>query len=290
RGQAVEIYGPLIERYVTAQRDRQRWQKLAEAELKQKEARFLEWQKILTAKRDAGMQKADNELAATLQKTEDRRSAEYAAAQKTYPALLEAITQRRDQLMRTAHSDYPQRLEKLKARCDWDLDKRRKQHDEDVAACSQRFQQAWLLMAERWLEGVRQLHAEADAANRLSDDFFHDWTSLGGAPLKLPTQIPPAIRLGQFSIDLSAVPDGVPREQQLIPAKTSFTLPACLPFPERPSLLLKAADEGRAAAVSVLQNTMLRQLATVPGGKVRFTILDPVGLGDNFAAFMHLAD
>ena len=34
----------------------------------------------------------------------------------------------------------------------------------------------------------------------------------------------------------------------------------------------------------------LRFLTGLPPGKVRFTIVDPVGLGDNFAAFMHLAD
>jgi energy-coupling factor transporter ATP-binding protein EcfA2 len=31
-------------------------------------------------------------------------------------------------------------------------------------------------------------------------------------------------------------------------------------------------------------------LTAMPPGKVRFTILDPVGLGENFASFMHLAD
>ena len=35
---------------------------------------------------------------------------------------------------------------------------------------------------------------------------------------------------------------------------------------------------------------MLRFLTALPPGKVRFTIIDPVGLGENFAAFMHLAD
>ena len=35
---------------------------------------------------------------------------------------------------------------------------------------------------------------------------------------------------------------------------------------------------------------MLRFLTSLPPGKVRFTIIDPVGLGENFAAFMHLAD
>ena len=31
-------------------------------------------------------------------------------------------------------------------------------------------------------------------------------------------------------------------------------------------------------------------MTSVPAGKVRFTIVDPVGLGENFAAFMHLGD
>jgi hypothetical protein len=35
---------------------------------------------------------------------------------------------------------------------------------------------------------------------------------------------------------------------------------------------------------------MLRFLTAMPPGKVRFTILDPVGLGESFGSFMHLAD
>ena len=290
RGQSIGIYEPLFERYVTAQRARQRWQKLTDAELKQKEEVFREWQKVVTSKREAGMRKADNALASTLSAIEERRQAEFAAAHQKYPTLLEAITLQRDQRMQAADTEYPQRLEKLKARFDWELRKRSQQHDVDVVACTERFQKSWLEMAARWLEGWQLLVSDAELANQRCDEWFRDWQTLGSAPLKLPTQIPPAIRLGDFAIDLAMIPDGIPHEPQLVPAQTSFTLPACLPFPERPSLLLKVADEGRAAAVEVLQNTMLRLLTTVPGGKVRFTILDPVGLGDNFAAFMHLAD
>ena len=35
---------------------------------------------------------------------------------------------------------------------------------------------------------------------------------------------------------------------------------------------------------------MLRLLTSLPGGKLRFTVIDPVGLGQEFSAFMHLAD
>ncbi|MHC4990409.1 MAG: FtsK/SpoIIIE domain-containing protein, partial [Planctomycetota bacterium] len=43
-------------------------------------------------------------------------------------------------------------------------------------------------------------------------------------------------------------------------------------------------------AVALLQTVMFRLLTSLPPGKVRFTIIDPVGLGQNFAGFMHLAD
>ena len=54
--------------------------------------------------------------------------------------------------------------------------------------------------------------------------------------------------------------------------------------------MLKAHGPGRARAVDVMQSAMLRLLTAMPPGKVRFTIVDPVGLGDNFSAFMNLAD
>jgi hypothetical protein len=63
-----------------------------------------------------------------------------------------------------------------------------------------------------------------------------------------------------------------------------------MPFPRFCSVLVKAAQEGRMQATQLLQNIMLRLLALVPPGKLRFTIIDPVGLGRNFASFMHLAD
>ncbi len=290
RGQSAPIYELIFERHLVAQKHRQRWQKLADSERKHREEKFTAWQKVVTAKREAGLKKADDELAATLQRVEFRRVQESAAANQKYPTLLKAIAQRRDQQMSWANTEFPQRLEKLKSRFDWDLTKLRQNHAAEVTANTQRFQTAWLRMAEAWLAGWQQLENDVDAANQIVDEWFRDWGTLGSSPLKLPSKIPPAMRLGQFSVALNDVTDGVPKEPQLVPERLSFKLPACLPFPDRPSLLLRAADEGRESAVGVLQNAMLRFLTTLPGGKVRFTILDPVGLGDNFAAFMHLAD
>ncbi len=71
---------------------------------------------------------------------------------------------------------------------------------------------------------------------------------------------------------------------------TRHELPAVIPFPRKASVLIKTGETGRDQATSLLQSLMLRFLSSVPPGKVRFTIIDPVGLGENFAAYMHLAD
>ncbi|MBC8109180.1 MAG: cell division protein FtsK, partial [Anaerolineae bacterium] len=70
----------------------------------------------------------------------------------------------------------------------------------------------------------------------------------------------------------------------------TFSLPALLAFPRQASLLIQADRTGRAAAMRTLEMVMTRLLTRVPAGRVRFTIIDPVGLGQNFAGFMHLAD
>ncbi len=104
------------------------------------------------------------------------------------------------------------------------------------------------------------------------------------------TEPSPAIRFGEMVLDLAQVKNGVPQDQRLRPEQTSIELPALMTLEEHPVLLITAEEEGRRAGVELLQLAMLRMLTAMPPGKVRFTILDPVGLGENFASFMHLAD
>src|SRR5208283_2031492 len=47
---------------------------------------------------------------------------------------------------------------------------------------------------------------------------------------------------------------------------------------------------GETEAVAAINNIIFRLLSATPPGKISFTIFDPVGLGQNFAALMHLAD
>jgi S-DNA-T family DNA segregation ATPase FtsK/SpoIIIE len=149
----------------------------------------------------------------------------------------------------------------------------------------------WDKLANDWQTGL----AEVAAVCRHLADFgarrFPPWPQVSAPDYPLPTEVPPGVRFGEYDVELYALPDGMPFDPRLNPADPlNTTVPAYLPFPDRCSVLLKASDEGRPAAVAALQAMMLRFLTGLPPGKVRFTIIDPVGLGENFAAFMHLAD
>ncbi|MFZ9916468.1 MAG: FtsK/SpoIIIE domain-containing protein, partial [Phycisphaerales bacterium] len=67
-------------------------------------------------------------------------------------------------------------------------------------------------------------------------------------------------------------------------------LPASLGFPARGNLLIETTPETRATAIGAVQALVARLLTSIPPSKVRFTFVDPVGLGENFAAFMRLGD
>ena len=70
----------------------------------------------------------------------------------------------------------------------------------------------------------------------------------------------------------------------------SITIPTLLELPQNGSIYINAGQSRRSMGLKRLRNTLLRILLTIPPGKARFTFIDPLSLGENFAAFMHLND
>ena len=79
---------------------------------------------------------------------------------------------------------------------------------------------------------------------------------------------------------------------QMVDAGTwdKLRLPALVPLAGGRPLCFEATGGARSMVVEGMQSILLRLLAALPPGKLRFTFIDPVGLGQNVAPFMHLAD
>ncbi len=149
----------------------------------------------------------------------------------------------------------------------------------------------WNTLVEDWRQAMTRLQTTVAEINETTHRLLPDWNDPSWQAWQPPHSIPPVLRLGQFQVRLDQVPKGIPADpglRALTPAM--FDLPALTAFPAHSSVMLKAADAGRDVAVQTLQAIVFRLLTSIPAGKARFVIVDPVGLGQNFATFMHLAD
>ncbi len=201
------------------------------------------------------------------------------------------LVERRDRSLAEAHAKYPGLIKQIREKFDSDQAASQSDHERRMIESRQRHQTDWDAMATAWRDGMAHIYAAIDSMNERCGELFPEWQSAAWQDWQPPTSPPPTLRFGQYVVRLDEVPGGIsgdPRLNGLGP--DVLQLPAMLPFPHSASMLIQASGDGRHRGVQVLQAEMLRLLATVPPGKVRFTIIDPVGLGENFAGFMHLAD
>jgi hypothetical protein len=188
-------------------------------------------------------------------------------------------------------SSYRGRRTDVQTRFDTDSRRAEGRRARALEESAQTHEQEWRWTATAWRDGLAQFAAEAAALNQTDRERFPGWESTSWARWLPPTHLPPVVRFGCIQVDLAKIQDGLPGHARLrSELPTSFALPATLSFPQDFSLLIRAADEGRVRADQILQTIMFRLLTCIPPGKVRFTIIDPIGLGQNFASFMHLAD
>jgi ABC-type multidrug transport system fused ATPase/permease subunit len=240
--------------------------------------------------RDAQIQKADRSRAEAKTKAEQLRSEGLAKIDAEFQQKLADIEANAQGMLEAANAERARRTAELGK---WYEGETRRIADDFARRKSEaaaRRDRDWGAMLERWNAGLRLM---AEACARIDQECavrFFDWHA-SDKTWSPPIEVPPAVRFGSVNVELARIPHGPPRDAALRAASPDrFELPALLTFPDRASLLVRAKGAGREAGISALQATMLRFVTSLPPGKVRFTIIDPVGLGRHFAAFMHLAD
>ncbi|WP_165219552.1 FtsK/SpoIIIE domain-containing protein [Aquisphaera insulae] len=241
--------------------------------------------------RERDVKKARADAGQRIQEAEAKHQQDRANADTAFPARIDASAAKRDADLKAADEHYPPRLRALDEAYESDAAHLKDTHDQARAETTRDYDQAWARLVRDWTEGLAHAGDLAAEVNDESARRFMDWKNIPVESWVPPKEVPPALPFGRFAIDLSDFPKGVPTDPRLKDAgPTRLDLPALIPFPIRSSVLIKSGDAGKEESIKLLQALMLRFLTSVPPGKVRFTIFDPVGLGENFAAFMHLAD
>lgn len=281
--QTVETYGQCVQAVADGQA-------AIDLAIEQKIKEIAAQRPGLAQRRDAQFREADAALDAALQRFAQEKQSQVTAAQEQFQARRAMIAQTSETKLRDAHAAQQTRLQQMQqthAAEDAELQRR---FDEETAVNRQTFDRGWERLATRWHTGLANLRRELAEGHGVLDGWYPDLAGLSWPEWKPGTVVPEALRFGRYRVDLEMFEHGIPDTPELRPDQTAFEFPAVLTYPGLTSLLIEAWGEGRREASEALRSVMLRYLTALPAGKVRFTIVDPTGLGQNFSAFMHLAD
>jgi hypothetical protein len=164
------------------------------------------------------------------------------------------------------------------------------EHESNAAQIAAGNAAARQAVAEEWQSGVLpRLAALTEAATTARRD-FPAWTDPRWRELRLPAQFAGGALLGSLTVDLERLCEvKLPATGLRVPERR-LTAPVQLAIPHHASLLFETRSSGQEQVIGALNNLVLRLLTSAPPGGLAFTIFDPVGLGQNFAGIMHLAD
>ncbi len=209
----------------------------------------------------------------------------------TYKQRMQQISGEREKISAELEVGHDQAMAQLRADHQQQKQEAERQREESLSELQVSHDHAWRELRDRWRQETGEIYERIESARAESADLFPAWSDPTWENFRPRYEFPSAIRFGDLAVDLAALPEGLPRSEELaLPGPAELALPASLPFPDHCSILVETGESGRDEAIALLQMFMIRLLTSLPPGKVRFTIIDPVGLGQNFAGFMHLAD
>ena len=118
-----------------------------------------------------------------------------------------------------------------------------------------------------------------------------DWNTLLDRGWVPPADLPLDLPAGMLSGEFPAPPPPAAKPGEPLPASPIvLRAPALLRFPADLSIAVQHDAAGRESALDFLRMLLLRLLTSIIPGRLQFTLIDPVGLGQSFSALMHLAD
>lgn len=245
----------------------------------------------LLAKRDEELAKADRRMAAVKREVARRTTVGAPRLRDRHARRLADIRARRDAAVAAVNEKFDQELGAAAAVRDARLAEAAATRDRVLADLAASDASVRSEVERAWKTGIAEVHAGVRRISGALEEVCPAWSDPAWASFGGRFDAPAAVCFGEFAVDMAALPGGLSQDPQMAaPGPTAFTLPALLDLYDRGSLLVRTDPANAARGVELLRDVMLRLVTAFPPGKVRFTIIDPVGLGQNFAGFMHLAD
>ncbi|MCP4788480.1 MAG: cell division protein FtsK, partial [Fuerstiella sp.] len=276
----------VLQHISNAEYARRKWEQKSQNHLDRMEQSAEKWRQETEARRESQTRKIHEEIDSKITELQSQSANER--------------TRLDDELQRTSTQ-----LQTTKADSNASLDDGRKnavrQTQERFAtelqtstqSCHERFRQtidgqsqaATQLLAS-WNQRVDSLRTLRQASTGIAAGTLR-WPPSDASKWSLPVTMPDCISLGDILVTTPKAPDTI---ESTDVTNLCVEMPALLRFPTDTSVLVEHDSAGRDTALSFLRTQLLKLLTVIPAGRIRLTLIDPVGLGQSFSAMMHLAD
>ncbi len=203
--------------------------------------------------------------------------------------------QKNDQIyavkMRRLDRDHTATMTQLRASAGAEAKELADAHRAKISRLETEFAGLWGAMETEWKGIVEPIYKAIREANEFAAKLFPPWEIPRWKDWEPPLEFKNAAKFGTLEVDIAKAAEAVPKDKRLaLPGPANFSVPLLLTYPLQGSIVFEASKTGHDDAIGAINNIIFRLLSTHPAGKLSFTIFDPVGLGQNFAGLMHLAD
>jgi S-DNA-T family DNA segregation ATPase FtsK/SpoIIIE len=149
----------------------------------------------------------------------------------------------------------------------------------------------WETLETGWKREIIPIYEAINAMNSALAPAVPAWSAQCVESWTPPAGFTPATKFAHLEVDLTKQEEPPPADPRLtLPGPPQLAIPVALSYPDMGSLLFETFESAGPAVMGTINEIILRLLSCTPPGKLSFTIIDPVGLGQNFAGLMHLSD
>jgi S-DNA-T family DNA segregation ATPase FtsK/SpoIIIE len=290
RSKSATVFEPIEQAAAELKAAYRRWQEFAKQELQERRQQYERRHAEVVGQRERALANLETKTTRRMQDAETRKAQRLAEAEQKFPALLADLGRRRDEQLGALDDQFGQTKGELTGGRRTTLEGARRKTSEHTSQRRARETQARTALADKWRQETSRFFQAASALREECERTSFPWSQLLDGSWKLPEAVRVPIRVGNYDVDFAKIPDGMSDAPELKPDPPRVAVPFVLPFPGHASLLWEAQGEGREVAVDAIRSVMLRLLTSLPGGKIRFTMLDGADRGEALSVFSHLAD
>ena len=152
------------------------------------------------------------------------------------------------------------------------------------------YQSAWQKIREQWAVSSSEADQAISAWQNWSNVYAPGWSQF--ASIGQQAVSAGALKLAEVRVEVESIADlnSVDADvRKRLPDLSNLPLVRFMPG-KKSTVWVQAPPGRRPEMAQLLQNIAIRALSAFPPGQLRFTLIDPIGLGQTFAGLLHLAD